>query len=69
LVSKDIEPYAIVGGNPARKIRKRFDDQTIEALLKIRWWEWETERIEKALPLLLNQNTNEFIRAVEHNEI
>lgn len=69
LVSKDVAPYAIVGGNPSREIRKRFDGQTIQALLKIRWWEWEPNRIERALPLLLNNNIDKFILATKHDEI
>lgn len=39
VVTKDVEPYTIVAGMPARPIRKRFDDQTIEALLQLRWWD------------------------------
>ena len=49
LVTKDVEPYTVVGGNPARPIRKRFDDATIAALLEIRWWEWPAEKITQNL--------------------
>lgn len=50
IVTKDIEPYSIVGGNPARLIRKRFDDATIEKLLKTKWWDYNDERLrEKAI--------------------
>jgi virginiamycin A acetyltransferase len=45
LVTKDVEPYSIVGGNPARLIRKRFNDETIEFLLHLSWWNWEIEKI------------------------
>ena len=45
VVTKDIEPYTIVGGNPAKVIRKRFDDETIRKLLEIQWWNWEVEKI------------------------
>ncbi|MDR1518015.1 MAG: CatB-related O-acetyltransferase [Dysgonamonadaceae bacterium] len=45
LVTKDVEPYTIVGGNPATFIRKRFPDEVIEALEKIRWWDWDIEKI------------------------
>ncbi len=45
LVTKDIEPYSIVGGNPAKLIRKRFDDETIEFLLELAWWNWPIEKI------------------------
>ena len=40
VVTKDVEPYSIVGGNPARVIRKRFSDKDIETLLRIKWWEY-----------------------------
>lgn len=45
VVTKDVEPYTIVGGVPAKAIRKRFDEQTIEKLEKIGWWNWSEEQI------------------------
>ncbi|WP_114389034.1 CatB-related O-acetyltransferase [Notoacmeibacter marinus] len=48
-VVSDVPPYAIVGGNPARPIRMRFDQQTVQRLLAIAWWNWPTERITAAL--------------------
>lgn len=47
VVTHDVIPYSIVAGNPARIIRKRFDDETIEFLLKIKWWNWESNIILK----------------------
>lgn len=47
VVTKDVGPYEIVAGNPAKKIRNRFDEQTIEKLLTIRWWNYEIEQLEK----------------------
>ncbi|HKK25292.1 MAG TPA: CatB-related O-acetyltransferase [Gracilimonas sp.] len=44
-VVKDVEPYTIVGGNPAKPIKKRFPEATIEKLLQIKWWDWEIEKI------------------------
>ncbi len=45
VVTKDVEPYSIVGGNPAKEIRKRFSEAEIKKLLEIRWWDWPIEKI------------------------
>lgn len=45
VVTKDVEPYSIVGGNPAKLIRKRFSEQRIEELLEMQWWDWPVEKI------------------------
>lgn len=47
VVAKDVAPYSIVGGVPARQIGKRFDDKTIEKMLRIQWWNWPAEKIQK----------------------
>lgn len=52
VVTQDVPPYAVVGGNPARLIRYRFDDATIAALLRIRWWEWDIAKITRNLPAI-----------------
>ncbi len=52
LITRDVEPYAIMGGNPARLIRKRFADGDIARLLEMRWWDWPEEALRAAMPLL-----------------
>lgn len=52
VVTRDVEPYAIVTGNPAREIRKRFSDEQIAMLLEMAWWDWPIERIEREIRTL-----------------
>ena len=52
LVTRDVEPYAIVGGNPAKVIQKRFDDSHITMLLELRWWDWKDDQLKPAMPIL-----------------
>lgn len=56
LVTRDVEPYTVVGGNPAKPIRKRFPDDQIAMLLEMAWWDWPVERIRQALPLLCSED-------------
>lgn len=51
VITKDVLPYAIVGGVPAKVIRKRFEDDKINALLQLKWWEWSDEKIFKSIAL------------------
>ena len=52
VVAKDIPPYAIAVGNPCRVVRKRFDEELIDILLKFRWWDKSIEEIENLMPIL-----------------
>lgn len=52
IVSSDVSPYTIAAGNPAKLIRKRFDDELIEALLVFKWWDKSIEEINALIPLL-----------------
>lgn len=52
VVTKDVEPYSIVGGVPAREIRKRFAPEVVEWLMELKWWDWSEEKIRKAIPAI-----------------
>jgi chloramphenicol O-acetyltransferase type B len=52
VVTRDVEPYAIVGGNPAKTIRSRFEDRDTALLLQMKWWDWTDDRLQAAMPIL-----------------
>lgn len=58
LVTKDVGPYEIWGGNPAKLIKKRFSDEEIEKLLQIKWWDWNIEKIKANLHLIRSKNVD-----------
>jgi virginiamycin A acetyltransferase len=61
VITKDVAPYTIVGGNPAKPLKKRFDDESIAKLLTIKWWDWDIAKIEKNLDLISSDNIKDFI--------
>ena len=63
-VVKDVEPYSLVGGNPAKLIKYRFTPIQIKKLLEIKWWDWEDEKINKFIPLLCNNNIDDLINSI-----
>jgi acetyltransferase-like isoleucine patch superfamily enzyme len=65
VVGSDVRPYSIVVGNPAREVRRRFSDSQVEALQRIRWWEWPLETIQARLPMLISDRVDEFIESFE----
>lgn len=60
-VIKDVEPYSIYGGNPAKFIKFRFSKEIINKLLKIKWWDWNIHKINQNLPLMCSANIEQFI--------
>jgi acetyltransferase-like isoleucine patch superfamily enzyme len=60
-IVKDVPPYAMVGGNPARVIKYRFTEAQIEKLLNIKWWDWDDEKINENLEYILSPNIDTFI--------
>lgn len=61
VVTKDVPPYTIVGGVPAKIIRKRFNDETISILMNLRWWDWEKQKIAYNLPSIQSGNVSGLI--------
>jgi len=60
-ITKDVEPYTIVGGNPAKKIRKRFSEDVITKLLELKWWNWNMEKITKNIKNLTENKIDKLI--------
>lgn len=63
VVGSNIPPYTIAVGNPCRVIKKRFDDETIEKLLKLKWWDYPIEIIEENIDKLLENDIDALIEA------
>ncbi len=61
VVTKDVAPYTIVGGNPARLIRRRFDERTASRLQALAWWDWDHERLRWALPEFRSLDIEAFL--------
>ena len=64
VVVKDVPAYSIVAGNPAKVVKMRFDDKTIDRLQKIAWWDWSIEKISKHLKLICHQDVDKLEMAL-----
>ena len=60
VVSKDVEPYTIVGGVPAKPIRKRFDEPTIQKLMENKWWDWTDEKVKQNIQKIMQGKIEEL---------
>ncbi len=60
VVVKDVPPYTIVGGNPAKVIKQRFTDQEIEKLKEMRWFDWKREKIEQATSIFSSSSIDQL---------
>ena len=64
VVTKDVAPYSIVGGNPSKEIRKRFSEEKIKSLLELAWWDWPLEKITANVQDLTDNNVAKILAAV-----
>ncbi len=60
-ITKDVEPYTIVGGNPANLIKKRFNDEKISKLLALKWWDWDLDKITRNIQNLTGNDLDKLI--------
>ena len=64
VVTKDVDPYSVVAGNPARQVKKRFSEELIGELQKLRWWELDDEEIKLLIPYLQQEPCAKIIRSI-----
>lgn len=69
VVTRDVPPYTIVAGVPAKIIRKCFDDEIIARLLEIAWWDWDEASVDAAVPLLQSDDIAAFIAQVDEGHL
>lgn len=69
VVTKDVEPYCIVGGNPAKLIANRFSDDYRDILMEMKWWDWDIEKIARNLELLCADGIYDLYRKYVENNL
>lgn len=67
LVTRNVEPYDIVGGNPAKRIKRRFSEDHIDKLTEMQWWNWDEALLRNAMPLLCNSNIDALYDFFKHS--
>ena len=65
VVTKDVPPYTIVGGVPARLIKKRFDEEVIRELETLKWWDWSAEKIQQCFPYIRKGDINGLLQIAD----
>ncbi|CAM3630424.1 type B chloramphenicol O-acetyltransferase [Parendozoicomonas haliclonae] len=60
VVTRDVPPYAVIGSNPARIIKYRFNEKQIAQLLELQWWLWSNEQVQAAIPLICSNNIDDL---------
>lgn len=61
VVTKDVPPYSVVGGNPAKELKKRFSEEDIATLLELKWWDWEIDRITRNVEHLTGNQLDQLV--------
>lgn len=69
VVTADVKPYSVVGGNPAKHLKERFEKSVVSSLLKIRWWDFSYDVLETAIPFILENNIEALLNIKKHMKI
>lgn len=67
VVTKDVKPYLIIAGTPAKEVKKRFTEVEIEKMMEIKWWDWPEEKIKNNLHILCSSNINKILKFLDKN--
>ena len=62
-MTRDVPPYAVVGGNPAEVVKQRFPDEVVAELLAIRWWDWPVEKVTRNLHAIVGADLDALRKA------
>jgi len=68
VVTRDVAPYAVIAGNPAKSVRMRFEPEIVDRFLTLKWWDWPEDKLARALPDLLSTDVTTFLCKAEQDE-